>query len=58
MYVCKKGQDIIAANTMKNDKITFKSYLTFITLAVILIGLNQSAYFFFKNYNLYEKVGV
>lgn len=57
MFVIKKGQEIIAANTMKSDKITFKSLLTFISLAVILIGLNQTAYFFFKNHNLYEKVG-
>ena len=56
-FVCKKGQSIIAANTMKNDKITMRSYLVFLALVVILIGLNQAAYFFFKNHNLYELVG-
>jgi len=57
MYVCRKGQEIISNYTVKNDKITFKAYLMFIALVVVLLGVNQSIYFFFKNDNLYQKVG-
>lgn len=41
-------------NTRKQGRQTLKSYLTFLLFSVLIIGLNQAVYFFFKPANLYE----
>lgn len=49
VFLCNFAKKKIAKiATKKQGKRAFKSYLIFLTFAVILIGLNQAVYFFFK----------
>ena len=57
IFLCKKAQDIIGKRMVKEEKISAKSYAVFIVFAVTLLLVNQSLFMFFKDYNLYEKIG-
>ena len=49
VFLCNFAKKKIAKiATKKQGKRAFKSYLIFLAFAVILIGLNQAVYFFFK----------
>ena len=58
IFVCRKGMQIIAKMAIKSDKIEKKALLTFIVFALILFLLNQGAFMFFKDKNIYESLGV
>ena len=53
MFVCRKGLDIISKMAVRSDKIERKAIAMYILMAIILFLLNQGAYMFFKNQNLY-----
>jgi hypothetical protein len=57
MVIWKKGSSVLISNVMKNDKVTYKSYLLFIIFVAIIIIINHLLFFYFKNPNLYELVG-
>lgn len=42
---------------LKEEKVSTKSYLVFIVFAITLFLVNQTIFMFFKDYNLYEKIG-
>jgi|LakMenEpi03Aug12_release.lakeMendotaPanAssembly.Ray.scaffolds.fasta_scaffold154270_1 hypothetical protein len=55
VFLCNYAKKKIAKiATKKEGKRTLKSYLIFLSFAVILIGLNQTVYFVFKQRNLYQ----
>jgi hypothetical protein len=58
MFVCKKGLEVISKIAVKSDKIEKKAIGIFILFALTLFLLNQGAYMFFKDKNLYEVIGV
>lgn len=58
MFVCKKGLEIISKMSLKSDRIEKKAIAIYLLFALILFLLNQGAFMFFKDKNLYEQVGV
>ena len=57
IFLCKKAQDIIGKRIMKEEKISSKSYLIYFVFAILLFTANQGIFLFFKDANLYEKIG-
>ena len=57
VFLCKKAQEIIAKRIMKEDKISKKSYLIYFIFAITLFAANQGLFMFFKDPNLFEKIG-
>ena len=57
MFLCGKAQKIIANRVMKEEKISKTSYLIFVVFALFLFLTNQTTFMFFKDPNLYEKIG-
>lgn len=58
IFLCRKGQEIIAKATVRQDRTTLRTFLYFALLASILFIVNQELYFYFKNPNLYQKLGL
>lgn len=57
IFLCKKAQDIIAKRVMKEENISKQSYLIYVIFAITLFSVNQGVYMFFKDDNLYQKIG-
>lgn len=57
IFLCKKAQEIIAKRVVKEEKISKQSYLIYVVFALTLFFVNQGVYMFFKDHNLYEKIG-
>ena len=57
IFLCRKAQEIISKRVMKEEKISKKSYLIYIVFALTLFMVNQSVFLFFKDDNLYQKIG-
>lgn len=57
IFLCKKAQEIIGKRVMKEEKLSKKSYIIYVVFALTLFIVNQSVYMFFKDQNLYEKIG-
>ncbi len=57
IFLCKKAQDMISKRVMKEEKLSKKSYLIYVIFAFMLFMVNQSIYMFFKDDNLYQKIG-
>lgn len=59
VMICKYAQKKISKiATKKEGKRALKSYLLFLGFVIIMIGLNQGVYFFFKPRNLYEELNI
>ena len=58
IFLCNQAQSMIGKRMAKEQNPSVKSYLIFIIFAIILFTVNQTSYMFFKDYNLYEKLGV
>ena len=57
VFLCKKAQEIIAKRVMKEPKISKQTYAIYIIFAITLFCVNQGVFMFFKDPNLYEKIG-
>ena len=53
IFLCRKGQEIIAKAVVRQDRTTLRTLLYFALLATLLFVLNQELYFYFKNPNIY-----
>lgn len=54
VVICRYAKNKISRiATKKQGKRAFKSYLLFLAFVIVMIGLNQAVYFFFKPLNLY-----
>lgn len=59
IVICKYAKQRIAKiATKKQGKKAFKGYLALLLFAVLLIGLNQALFFFFKPLNLYQELNI
>ena len=58
IFLCRKGQEMIAKAVVRQDRVTLKTVLYFVLLATVLFLVNQELYFYFKNPNLYQQLGV
>lgn len=58
IFVCRKGLDIISKMAIRSDRIERRAIGAYLLLALVLLLLNQGAFMFFKNNNLYEVIGV
>lgn len=58
IFLCKKAQEIIARETLKSDKVGLRALSIFVVFALLLFSINQGAFFYFKDANLYQQLGV
>ena len=59
VYICNFAKKrLIKMTSRKEGKKALKSYIVFLLFVIVLIGLNQTLYFFFKPKNLYEELEI
>lgn len=58
VFLCNQAQKIISKRIMTEENISRKTIMTYVVFAITLFLVNQSIFMFFKDYNLYETLGV
>jgi hypothetical protein len=58
VFLCNQVQKIISKRVVSEEKVTKKSLLIYLVFAITLFMVNQGLFFYFKDHNIYESLGV